>query len=304
MLRLGATTFWERFDPQWEDSGCLQIDDPPVNAMNQDTSMSHPWATGATSFLSAHALGLRAAAPGFASWLALPLLLDNSTTGLSWVKGSMPTPHGALSAEFDLRTGVFEVIAPSGCEDGMLGIPKLGRGVAAVLETTAEAVDEAGDSAAWAWANSTTGLLEQTQQTHGTQPDQLEVKEDGQWLYIVGLKPGRHRFLVEHNAAHVSREAVAQAEDGTESVPTLLPSLRPLPSGKWDPNNTDFDYEATYHGIDSTTGGSWVGKYGSKGYVLFNYSADAEDVSKQDPRIRSVDAGEKRHSFLNLPYDS
>ena len=100
----GATTFWERFDPQWEDSGALTTDDPPVNAMNQDTSMSHPWATGATSFLSKHGLGLQPVEPGFAAWQAVPLLLDNQTM-MSWVKGAVPTPHGPITVDFDLRSG-------------------------------------------------------------------------------------------------------------------------------------------------------------------------------------------------------
>jgi hypothetical protein len=43
MLELGATTTWERFDPQWADANVLAHDFPPVNAMNQDTSMAHPW---------------------------------------------------------------------------------------------------------------------------------------------------------------------------------------------------------------------------------------------------------------------
>jgi len=36
-------------------------------------------------------LGLEPVEPGFVSWQAVPLLLDNTT--LSWVRGAMPTPH-------------------------------------------------------------------------------------------------------------------------------------------------------------------------------------------------------------------
>ena len=48
MVGYGATTTWERFDPQWMDAGLLPAGTffPPVNAMNQDTSMAHPWASG------------------------------------------------------------------------------------------------------------------------------------------------------------------------------------------------------------------------------------------------------------------
>ena len=110
-----------------EDSGCIGLDDPPANAMNQDTSMAHPWATGATSFLSKHGLGIEPLEPGFASWQAVPLLLDNRT--MVWGKGAMPTPHGPISVDFDLRSGTFAVSAPHGAESGRLGVPKLGRGL-------------------------------------------------------------------------------------------------------------------------------------------------------------------------------
>eukprot|EP01049_Picozoa_sp_SAG25_P001714 SAG25_NODE_81_length_16694_cov_8.663332_4_plen_351_part_00 len=224
MLRLGATTFWERFDPQWEDSGCLQADDPPANAMNQDTSMSHPWATGATSFLSEHALGVTATQPGYAAWQAVPLLLET----LTWVKGGVPTPHGPIEVDFDLRTGVFELSAPRECHTGRLGIPKLALGIRSV--TLGELV----------WTNSSynhpDGAAEQAQPPR--------VEEDARFLYV-SVGAGTHRVVVEHVVAPVE----------------ILPAAPP--SNKWDPNNTDFDFAATLHGTDSTTGGAWRGKFGS-----------------------------------------
>jgi hypothetical protein len=97
----------------------------------------------------------------------------------------------------------------------------------------------------------------------------VQVEEDELFVYLVGLKPGRHRVHFEHTPL-------------ADKVP-----LQVSPS-KWDPNNTEFAYAATLHGIDTTTAGSWVGEYGSKGYVLFNYSATNQDVVKDDPRIKHV----------------
>jgi len=47
----------------------------------------------------------------------------------------------------------------------------------------------------------------------------------------------------------------------------------------WDPSNTNFTYAATYQGMDRTTSGSWKGKYGSAGYVLFNYTSTGPDTT-------------------------
>jgi hypothetical protein len=291
MLRLGATTFWERFDPQWEDSGCLTMDDPPANAMNQDTSMSHPWATGATSFLSKWGLGVEPLEPGFVVWQAVPLLLDNAT--LSWVRGAMPTPHGGpIAVDFDLRTGVFAVSAPDGADSGRLGVPKLGRGVASVTLLSAPTDSAAPPGAVWVNHSSSGGDTQQQQQG-GQQLGGLQVEEDeedGSFMYISGLRPGTHRFMVRHvqPPPPQKEQAVAVAVANTK--------------GKWDPNNTDFAFAATLHGIDSTTSGSWVGKYGSTGYVLFNYSESGEDVVRADPRIKNVFAISSYPTVGGPPY--
>ena len=236
--------------------------------------MSHPWSTGATSFLSTYGLGLHPTDAGWANWQAVPLLLDNTTTGLSWVKGTVPSPHGPFSADFDLRNGLFEVNAPDGVITGRLGIPKLRMGVATVrallLPSTraksrvAGAVGAPGRSASggplWIYTNTSrhSNVVSDTAK-------HIAVEEDSQWMYITGLQPGTHRFQVEYHT---------------------IDSFAAPPSGKWDPNNTDFKYEATFNGVDNRTNGEWVGQYGSGGFVLFNYSADSTDIVKLDPRIR------------------
>jgi hypothetical protein len=56
MLDSGATTTWERWDPQFADAGAVQAgsNDPPVNSMNDRTSMAHPWSSGAVLDHAAH----------------------------------------------------------------------------------------------------------------------------------------------------------------------------------------------------------------------------------------------------------
>lgn len=227
-------------------------------------SMSHPWSTGATSFLSNYGLGLQPTDAGWVGWQALPLLLDNSTTGLTWVRGTVPTPHGPISADFDLRTGVFEISAPQGADTGRLAIPKLGLGVAGVR---ALLLSGSGD-VMWSYTNNTRHSV-----VADVSAQHIVIEEDNRWLYIVGLRAGSSCFQVEHYTVE------PDTPDQSISAPPTLP-------GKWDPNNTNFSYEATLHDIDDFTGGAWVGKYGSAGFVLFNYSADSADVIKEDARIR------------------
>jgi hypothetical protein len=115
----------------------------------------------------------------------------------------------------------------------------------------------------------------------------VQVEQDQHFVYLVGLRPGKHRVRVQHSAAATAASPdSAITGTGTGMPPDAAPAT---PPSKWDPNNTDFAYAATLHGIDTATSGSWVGKYGSRGYVLFNYSSEtSEDVVMADPRIKQV----------------
>lgn len=60
-------------------------------------------------------------------------------------------------------------------------------------------------------------------------------------------------------------------------------------------------YSARLLGIDTITSGAWVGKYGSQGVVLFNYTAVAQrDVASGSAGACSTLAGD--HSCLPLPF--
>lgn len=54
------------------------------------------------------------------------------------------------------------------------------------------------------------------------------------------------------------------------------------PNDIWDPSNTDFTYAAQYRGMDTSTSGDWKGKYGSAGYVLFNYTSAGPDAQDRN----------------------
>jgi alpha-L-rhamnosidase len=106
MLDRGATTFWEEFDLGWtSDAGRI---DGPTPAGKKDLhahfgahcyvglrrSLCHGWAAGPTAWLTEHVLGVRPMSAGFKSASVTPRLL-----GLSWVRGTVPTPMGPIRVE-------------------------------------------------------------------------------------------------------------------------------------------------------------------------------------------------------------
>ncbi len=91
MVREGATSFWEGYNPTWFKGflfhESLQADD--VSGFS--VSLAHGWSSGVTPWLMSQVLGIRPTAGGFARVDIRPDLI-----GLKWAKGSEPTPHGLL----------------------------------------------------------------------------------------------------------------------------------------------------------------------------------------------------------------
>lgn len=103
MLDLGATSFWEDFDIDWMKNA-NRIDEPiaegkvDVHATyggycykELRHSFCHGWASGPTSWLSAHVLGVKVLEPGCKVLKIEPHLGD-----LTWVEGTFPTPQGVV----------------------------------------------------------------------------------------------------------------------------------------------------------------------------------------------------------------
>jgi alpha-L-rhamnosidase len=121
-LRLGATTFWECFRPQWES--ILQPNDPVPNGQHGYTSLCHPWSSGITKWLSEEILGIKPTSPGFKTYQIVPHLDDK----LTWVKGTMPTPLGNITFEIDTKKGMAYLKSPVG-SIGQLALPKAGKNI-------------------------------------------------------------------------------------------------------------------------------------------------------------------------------
>ena len=106
MLELGATTFWEDFDIKWVKNA-FRIDEIPVvgkSDVHGDNgkycykgfrhSLCHGWASGPVAFLTEHVLGVNVVGAGCSEIELTPHLGD-----LSFVKGSIATPHGILKIQ-------------------------------------------------------------------------------------------------------------------------------------------------------------------------------------------------------------
>ena len=108
MLDLGATTFWEDFDMKWlENAGRIDEITPEgkvdVHAkyggycyVGLRHSLSHGWASGPTSWLSEHVLGIKILSPGCREIAVEPHLGD-----LKWVEGTYPTPLGIIKVRHE-----------------------------------------------------------------------------------------------------------------------------------------------------------------------------------------------------------
>jgi alpha-L-rhamnosidase len=124
MVRLGATSTWEYFLPQWAKTlkplhEPPEINDPKIAQF--EVSLCHPWSSGGAAWISQHILGITPTAPGFRTCEIKPYF-----AGLAWAKGSVPTPRGPVSVqwrrvngktrmEIDSPVSVFaELVLPDG----------------------------------------------------------------------------------------------------------------------------------------------------------------------------------------------
>ena len=124
MLHLGATTFWEDFNIEWMENAARIDELPPegkidVHATYGDYcyvgfrhSFCHGWASGPTTWMSEHVLGIRVIEPGCSIIAIEPNLGD-----LEWAEGTYPTPLGIIHVRHErLASGEIktEYTAPEG----------------------------------------------------------------------------------------------------------------------------------------------------------------------------------------------
>lgn len=107
MLKEGATTFWETYDPKEKYPKRLAMYGHPYGK-----SLCHAWGASPIYLLGKHYLGVQPIRPGYSEWKAEPHLGD-----LKWIKGDIPTPQGNIHIEMDKKQ---ILIHASGCGGGTL----------------------------------------------------------------------------------------------------------------------------------------------------------------------------------------
>ncbi len=121
MLDLGATTFWEHWEPAWSRNAG-RIDELPVEGkvdvhreyggfcfQGLRHSFCHGWAAGPTAFLISHVLGISVLSAGATRVAVRPSLGD-----LAWAQGDFPTPRGPIAPTARTRRA-FDLAQRAAC---------------------------------------------------------------------------------------------------------------------------------------------------------------------------------------------
>lgn len=116
MLAEGATSFWESYDLRWPKTDfhlSLQAD----GTSGYFVSLAHGWSSGPAAWLAENVLGVQPTAPGYDSVDIHPSLL-----GLSFARGTVPTPHGPIMIDINASKGIT-LDLPTGVESARLFLP-------------------------------------------------------------------------------------------------------------------------------------------------------------------------------------
>ncbi|MBF9141053.1 alpha-L-rhamnosidase-related protein [Hymenobacter properus] len=87
ILDLGATSFWEEYDPTKKGTEHLAMYGRPFGK-----SLCHAWGASPIYLLGKYYLGVKPLTPGYATYEVVPNL-----GGLQWMEGTVPTPQGDIT---------------------------------------------------------------------------------------------------------------------------------------------------------------------------------------------------------------
>ena len=94
MLREGATSFWEKYNPEETGTQHLAMYGRPYGK-----SLCHAWGASPVYLLGKYYLGVRPVKEGYKEFAITPVL-----GGLKWMEGSVPTPNGNIRVYMDKKT--------------------------------------------------------------------------------------------------------------------------------------------------------------------------------------------------------
>nr|WP_242695901.1 alpha-L-rhamnosidase C-terminal domain-containing protein [Pedobacter sp. SYSU D00873] len=87
MLKLGATSFWEEYNPDKKGAEHYAMYGRPFGK-----SLCHAWGASPLYLLGKYYLGVQPTSPGYNTYVVEPNL-----GGLKWIEGKVPTPKGEIS---------------------------------------------------------------------------------------------------------------------------------------------------------------------------------------------------------------
>ncbi len=93
MIREGATSFWEKYNP--EETGVQHL---AMYGRPYGKSLCHAWGASPVYLLGKYYLGVSPTKPGYEEYEVRPVL-----GGLEWMQGDVPTPFGLIHVEMDTR---------------------------------------------------------------------------------------------------------------------------------------------------------------------------------------------------------
>jgi hypothetical protein len=93
MLKEGATSFWEKYNPTEKGTQHLEMYGRPYGK-----SLCHAWGASPIYLLGKYYLGVRPTKPGYEEYVVEPHL-----GGLKWIEGDVPTPNGCIHVYMDKK---------------------------------------------------------------------------------------------------------------------------------------------------------------------------------------------------------
>jgi len=247
-LKLGKGCFWELYSPEW--STFMQ----PGGKAPTRPSYCHPWASGVTAWLTHAAAGLRPSRPGYAAYLASPFLGAGVDSAIN---ATVATPAGPISVRAS-RAGGVATIEVTASVAGKVGLRKAYRD-GCLLSDRDVLVDGAPVVLAGSLAADELGTMHE-----------LEHERHAWAMVSAGRHSVRARYTCASARAAVEARAVVDTAVG---IPHFPPFLVPA-------------YVGAGSAMDTTTGGNWVGNYGTKGYVLFGFDQNASNPMTGIDRIK------------------
>jgi hypothetical protein len=93
MLKLGATSFWEEYNPAKKGA-----EHYAMYGRAFGKSLCHAWGASPIYLLGKYYLGVKPTAPGYATYTVQPVL-----GGLQWMEGRVPTPKGNITIRCSVK---------------------------------------------------------------------------------------------------------------------------------------------------------------------------------------------------------